>query len=160
MEYLILGNWDHHIGFCVLPEINKETRKSSLKKSNHIGASQNREPFNFNSISKYADTVNTDKFHRLSDQTIEDIDFYGLFEFIDRTSSKIGQQYLFKKLLEPTKNPVDPSESLIKLFTEDKQIRESIQQELSKLNNGGAYYITTLLQDKLLEKPKWFNLLF
>lgn len=159
MEYLILGAIGIILLVFVLYRNKKGNKKKQLEEIQSSWGKPKQEPFNFNSISKYADTVNTDKFHRLSDQTTEDIDFYGLFEFIDRTSSKVGQQYLFKKLIEPTKNPVDSSESLIKIFTGDKQLRESIQQELSKLNNSGAYYITTLLKDKLLEKPKLFNLL-
>lgn len=159
MEYLILGA----IGIIILVFVFYRNKKGNKKKQlEEIQSSWGKpklDSFDFNRISKYADTVNTGKFHRLSDQTIEDIDFYGLFEFIDRTSSKVGQQYLFKKLIEPTKNPVDPSENLIKLFTGDKHLRESIQLELSKLNNSGAFYITNLLKDKLLEKPKWFNLL-
>ena len=159
MEYFILGA----IGVILLVFIfyrNKQgNKKKQLEEIQSSWGKPKLDSFDFNRISKYADIVNTEKFHRLSDQTTEDIDFYGLFEFIDRTSSKVGQQYLFKKLIEPTHNTVDPSESLIKLFTEDKQLRESIQLELSKLNNSGAYYITTLLKDKLLEKPKWVNLL-
>ena len=159
MEYFILGA----IGVILLVFIfyrNKQgNKKKQLEEIQSSWGKPKLDSFDFNRISKYADIVNTEKFHRLSGQTTEDIDFYGLFEFIDRTSSKVGQQYLFKKLIEPTHNTVDPSESLIKLFTEDKQLRESIQLELSKLNNSGAYYITTLLKDKLLEKPKWVNLL-
>ncbi|MCL6259505.1 DNA mismatch repair protein MutS [Aquiflexum sp. TKW24L] len=159
MEYLILGA----IGIILVVFLFYRNKQGNKKKQlGEIQSSWGKpklDSFDFNRISKYADIVNTEKFHRLSGQTTEDIDFYGLFEFIDRTSSKVGQQYLFKKLIEPTHNTVDPSESLIKLFTGDKQLRESIQIELSKLNNSGAYYITTLLKDKLLEKPRWFNLL-
>ncbi|MEP2670467.1 MAG: DNA mismatch repair protein MutS [Cyclobacteriaceae bacterium] len=39
-------------------------------------------------------------------------------------------------------------------------MREEIQLEFLKLNNDGAYFISSLLKDKLLERPKWFNLLF
>ncbi|WP_194972459.1 MutS-related protein [Aquiflexum lacus] len=159
MEYLILGT----IGIIILVFVfyrNKQgNKKKQLEEIQSSWGKPKLDSFDFNRISKYADTVKSEKFHRLSDQTIEDIDFYGLFEFIDRTSSKVGQQYLFRKLIEPAKIPVDPSENLIKLFTGDKHLRESIQLELSQLNNNGAYYITTLLKDKLLEKPKWFKLL-
>jgi DNA mismatch repair ATPase MutS len=71
----------------------------------------------------------------------------------------VGQQFLYKKLLEPTDNTTDQSEGLINLFSTDKLLREEVQLELIKLNNNGAYYISSLLKDKLLEKPKWFNLL-
>jgi hypothetical protein len=41
----------------------------------------------------------------IPDRTINDIDFYKLFSFVDRTYSRIGQQYLFSKLLIIEKTP-------------------------------------------------------
>src|SRR6185436_3039958 len=84
---------------------------------------------------------------------------HGLFAFIDRTTSKVGQQFLYKKVIEPTNKTVDQSEGLVNLFSNDKKLREEIQLRLLRLNNTGAYYISSLLGDKLLQKPKWFNLL-
>lgn len=142
--------------FIVLINTGSERK---LKKFGWPGVKPKNESFDFDSIRKYADTVNPKWFHRLTDQTIQDIDFYGLFEFIDRTTSKVGQQYLYKKVIEPTDNTKDKSEILIGKFTTDKQLREEVQLELLKLNNTGAYFISSLLKEKLLNKPKWFNLL-
>ena len=72
------------------------------------------------------------------------------FAFIDRTTSKVGQQFLFKKIIEPTNNTKGQSERLITLFSNDNQLREETQLELLKLNNNGAYFISSLLKDKLL----------
>jgi DNA mismatch repair ATPase MutS len=159
MEYLIFGLIGFILVILVIHYVNKGRTKKKIEEIRTGWGNSKKESFDFDSISKYADTVKESKFHRLTDQTIEDIDFYGLFTFIDRTTSKVGQQFLYKKLLEPTNNTTDQSERLIKLFSNDKQLREEIQLELIKLNNNGAYYISSLLKDKLLEKPKWFNLL-
>jgi DNA mismatch repair ATPase MutS len=159
MEYLIFGLIGFILVILVIHYSNKGRRKKKIEEIRTGWGNPKKEPFDFDSISKYADTAKECKFHRLTNQTIEDIDFYGLFAFIDRTTSKVGQQFLYKKLLEPTNNATDPSERLIRLFSTEKQLREEIQLELIKLNNNGAYYISSLLKDKLLEKPKWFNLL-
>ena len=159
MEYLIFGLIGFIIVILVIHHVNKGRTKKKIEEIRKSWGNPKKESFDFDSISKYADTVKDSKFHRLTDQTIEDIDFYGLFAFIDRTTSKVGQQFLYKKLLEPTDNTTDQSEVLINLFSTDKQLREEVQLELIKLNNNGAYYISSLLKDKLLEKPKWFNLL-
>lgn len=159
MEYLIFGLIGFILVILVIHLVNKGRTKKKIEEIRTSWGNPKNESFDFDSISKYADTVKDSKFHRLTDQTIEDIDFYGLFAFIDRTTSKVGQQFLYKKLLEPTNNTTDKSERLIKLFSNDKQLREEIQLELIKLNNNGAYYISSLLKDKLLEKPKWLNLL-
>ncbi|MCC5929197.1 MAG: hypothetical protein JJU28_08125 [Cyclobacteriaceae bacterium] len=159
MEFFILGLIGFILVILVIHHVNKGRTKRKIDEIRTVWGSPKKESFDFDSISKYADTVKKSKFHRLTDQTIEDIDFYGIFALIDRTTSKVGQQFLYKKLLEPTNNTTDPSESLIKLFSNDKQLREEIQLELIKLNNNGTYYIPSLWKDKLLEKPKWFNLL-
>jgi DNA mismatch repair ATPase MutS len=159
MEYLILGLIGFILIILVIHHANKNRTKKKIEEIRTGWSNPKKESFDFDSISKYADIVKESKFHRLTDQTIEDIDFYGLFAFIDRTTSKVGQQFLYKKLLEPTNNTADQSERLIILFSNEKQLREEIQLELIKLNNNGAYHISSLLKDKLLEKPKWFNLL-
>lgn len=160
MEYLILGLIGIIIVILVIHHVNKDRTKKKIEGIRTAWGKPKKESFDFDSISKYADTVNKNKFHRLTEQTLEDIDFYGLFAFIDRTTSKVGQQFLFKKIIEPTDSAKDQSERLINLFSSDKSLREEIQLELLKLNNGGAYFISSLLKDKLLEKPAWFNLLF
>ena len=159
MEYLILGLIAIIIVVLVFHNINKSRTKKKIEEIRTAWSNPKNESFDFDKISRYADTIKVNKFHRLTDQTIEDIDFYGLFAFIDRTTSKVGQQFLFKKIIEPTNKTIDQSERLIELFSNDKQIREEIQLELLKLNNSGAYFISSLLRDKILEKPKWFNLL-
>lgn len=159
MEYLILGLIGFILIILVIHHVNKGRTKKKIEEIRVAWGNPKNESFDFDSICKYADTVNENKFHRLTDQTIEDVDIYGLFAFIDRTTSKVGQQFLYKKIIEPTNNTTDQSERLINLFTNDKQLREEIQLELLKLNNNGAYFISSLLKDKLLEKPKWFNLL-
>lgn len=160
MGYLILGLIGFILVILVIHHFNKRRKKRNIERIRTAWGNPKKESFDFDCICKYADTVKENKFHRLTDQTIEDIDFYGLFKFIDRTTSKVGQQFLFKKIFEPTNRTTDQSEELISLFSKDNQQREEVQLELLKLNNNGAYFISSLLKGKLLEKPKWFNLLF
>ncbi|MEM7108343.1 MAG: DNA mismatch repair protein MutS [Bacteroidota bacterium] len=114
--------------------------------------------YNFLKIDKYLDTSEA-QFHRLTDQTLEDLDFEKLFKFIDRTTSKVGQQFLYKKLLEPTNQIQNESEKYINLFAENKKLREEVQAALLKLSNEDAYSIASLLSEAPLIKPKWFKFL-
>jgi len=97
-------------------------------------------------------------FHTLSDKTCNDLDFQELFMFSDRTSSKVGQQYLYNKLRNI---PADSSENiknerLLDEFTNNPDFRVSVQSQLSKLNDREVYYIATLFQDEILKPPKWY----
>ncbi|CAN5446087.1 MutS family DNA mismatch repair protein [soil metagenome] len=113
--------------------------------------------FMFDSIVKYLLVSKDKSFHQLTDQTIKDLDFYRVFEFVDRTSSKIGQQFLFKKMVQPA-NSVDAKiEEYAALFFDNPRLREDVQVQLIKLNNNDAYHIVSLLQDKLIPKPRWLK---
>jgi hypothetical protein len=63
--------------------------------------------FDFENIESYFHKKdNSATFHTLSDKTCNDMDFAELFMFIDRTNSRIGQQYLYNKLRNI---PADPN---------------------------------------------------
>lgn len=159
MEYIIISLIAIIIVvFLILYYNDRRTKKKIIEIQTAWGKPK-LDSINFYSIRKYADTIKEHSFHRLTEQTIEDIDFYGLFSFVDRTTSKVGQQFLFKKLMEPKNFAKNQTENLIDLFSTDKKLREAVQLELLKLNNDDAYFITTLLKDNLLEKPRWYKLL-
>jgi hypothetical protein len=115
--------------------------------------------FDFDLIEKYfIKKDNSTTFQVLSDKTCNNIDFHDLFMFIDRTNSKIGQQYLYNKLRSiPTKsNIISKNEEIIKRLIHEPDFRISLQRQLKKLNKDEAYYITSLFQDEHLQPPKWF----
>jgi len=99
---------------------------------------------NFDLIKTY---LNADKsWNRLPDVTAEDIDLKSIFNYIDRTSSKPGKQYLYKKLHFPETNleKLLELDAKVEVINKDKPNRELIELQLSKLNNTYAYYIADL----------------
>lgn len=95
-------------------------------------------------------------FQVLSDKTCTDLDFEELFMFLDRTNSKIGQQYLYNKLRALATDQKITDEKLIQLFSNDTAFRVSVQEQLSRLNNTNSYYVRSLFQEDHTEPPKWF----
>lgn len=97
-------------------------------------------------------------FQALSDKTCNDLDFHELFMFIDRTNSKVGQQYLYNKLRNIPADSTEniKNERLLDEFTNNPNFRVSVQSQLSKLNDREVYYIATLFQDEILKPPKWY----
>ncbi|WP_430974336.1 MutS-related protein [Sunxiuqinia rutila] len=113
--------------------------------------------FNFNLIEKYFKAKdNSDSFQTLSDRTCNDLDFHELFMFLDRTASKVGQQYLFQRLRTIPKSTENVNEKLVELLSNSPELRTSIQLKLGRLTNDDAFFITTLFQDEHMKKPKWF----
>lgn len=120
------------------------------------------DPFYFYSIEKYfRNKDHKGAFQILSDKTCNDLDFNELFIFIDRTTSKIGQQFLYNTLrtIPSNNDKFTEQEKLIQKITVDSDLRLYIQLQLNKLTRESSYFITTLFQDKYLNKPKWFILI-
>ena len=114
--------------------------------------------FNFDLIAHYFKyKVHSNKFQIINEQTVDDIDFHELFQFMDRTHSKIGQQYLYNRLLTvDTIIDFKEQEQLIDYFIENEEKRIKAQSLLSKLNRRESYYIANLFLDGYISKPKWF----
>ena len=115
--------------------------------------------FDFEHIESYFQKKDhSTAFQTLSDKTCNDLDFQELFMFLDRTNSKIGQQYLYNKLrnipLDSTENI--RHEKLLDEFANNSDFRVSVQSQLTKLNEREAYYIASLFQDEILKPPKWY----
>jgi DNA mismatch repair ATPase MutS len=117
-----------------------------------------QEDFNFDLIDYYfRNKDHADAFQVLNDRFINDIDFHEVFAYIDRTHSKIGQQYFFNKLLTIDKNTsFEKQETLIDIFLEKEAIKTKVQTLLAKFNKREAYYISNLFIDEYIAKPKWF----
>ncbi|MEO7046254.1 MAG: hypothetical protein ABI091_13170, partial [Ferruginibacter sp.] len=159
MNYLLSGGIISILIFLFINYSNKRRARTTIAQIRSQWGKPKTELFNFYGIRNYAEEVRGNHFHQLTEQTIDDIDFNGLFKFIDRTTSKVGQQFFYRKVIEPSQNTTDSAEDLIELFTQDNTLRESIQLELLKLNDGDAYHIPSLLKPNLIKEPKWVKLL-
>ena len=103
---------------------------------------------------------NSDVFQTISERTIKDIDFYELFAYVNRCLSKIGEQYLFDKLLTiKASTSIDEQEQLIDLFVNNTEKKTQTGKLLSLLKEHESYYISNLIFDDYIKPPKWFWLI-
>lgn len=115
--------------------------------------------FDFDSIEKYfRKKDNSDAHQVLSDKTCNDLDFDDLFMFLDRTNSKVGQQYFYNQLrtIKLNEKKTTLNEEIITVLSKNLELRISVQKKLEKLKHKDAYYINTLFQEEHLNPPKWF----
>ncbi|MFT4804770.1 MAG: hypothetical protein ACI9YE_001977, partial [Psychroserpens sp.] len=90
----------------ILFQIKHTFSKISFKRKDKVDVRLNNsfgqlkeDSFDFELIGKYFRNKDNSKAHQvLSDKTCNDLDFEDLYTFLDRTHSKIGQQYLYNKL--------------------------------------------------------------
>lgn len=94
----------------------------------------------------------------ITDKTCNDIDFQELFMFLDRTNSRVGQQYLYNKLRTLPSDPVSakPDSELLREMEENEDFRLEIQSLLHRLNDKEAAYISTIFQDDNITPPRWY----
>lgn len=111
----------------------------------------------FHLIEKYYNNseIKHETFHRISDRTASDIDLADVFKVIDRTYSKIGQQYLYYKIRNiGNQNSLLSFHKLTLLFEENESLRLKVQVELTKINYHKTYYFEELVTSKAIEKPR------
>lgn len=96
--------------------------------------------------------------HSLNDATATDLDLDTVFNFVDRTNSKCGQQYLYNKLYSNTStlHEVSAIDTQINALPADSNLLETYQLKLSDLGTNNAYYLPELFKAPL---PPLFNAL-
>ena len=127
------------------------------------GRKKENEYFNFYVIKQYFDNNfrKDQSFHQISEKTSVDLDIDELFKFIDRTSSKIGQQYLYFKIRTiQTIEKLKEFTLLSNLFLNNEKLRINSQLILSKLNSQNSYDLEKLINDKPIEKPKYLKFIY
>lgn len=98
---------------------------------------------NFNLIAGYLETEDE---NYIAGNTASDLDLNNLFEYLDRTSSKPGQQYFYRKLHQPgtSEKHARSLERNIATANKNPDLRQQAQLKLSSLNNRNAYNLPLL----------------
>jgi hypothetical protein len=158
MNYFLGISFVLILGFLISNFLKKKRFKNfKATLYNNWGTRKKKAHYNFFVIGKYFENnVHKEKaYHILLDKTTIDLDLEEIFQFIDRTSSKIGQQYLYFKLR--TIGSIDALlkfDALTTLFQNNKELSIACQVELSKLNVTSSYYLEELINGKQVGKPK------
>jgi len=134
-------------------------KQNQLKQIRNSFGQTKTEGFPLDLIKRYFNRKNhSNAFHVLSDQTCNDLDLDLFFCYIDRTRSKIGQQFIYNNLRTTnfSVEKMNHQEKVISELLNNPQTRTEIEFLLSKLNNQQSYYVCDLFQQELDAKPKWF----
>jgi len=95
----------------------------------------------------------------VSDRTAADLDVDELFAYVDRTKTKVGQQFLYDRIRTiPEKSYYDENrEKIIDKFLSDNDFREKTEKLLSKLDDNDNYYVSRLLYGDQVTLPRWYS---
>ena len=153
------------LAFYILNRYWKKKKRSKLTKNlfDNWGKPKQDEYFNFYSIRQYFDN-NTQKeeAHQIISEHIKnDLDLEPIFAFIDRTTSKIGQQYLYYKLRTiQSVEKLNEFDRLSHVFKTNSKLRLQAQITLSYLNTHDAYDLEKLVNDAPIQKPTYIKYVY
>ena len=139
---------------------NKSKRNSLIET---WGKPNNEEYLDFDLINQFFKNHKSPEnvFQIVSDNTWVDLDMNEVFRFLDRTTSKIGQQYLYYRLRTLTSIPdVKRFGKLTKVFKSNQSLRVRCQLELSKLSSNKAYYLEEIFRSQSVAKSSKIYLFY
>lgn len=119
--------------------------------------------FDFAAIASYhAQGPKGVAYHSLAAHSVDDLDVHALFKYIDRTQSKLGQQYLYHKLMTVPAGPhsLEAQDSLSQLMLHDADLRVACQEHLLPLGSNEAYHFAALINDMSVEKPSYMPYIY
>ncbi|MEG2064824.1 MAG: DNA mismatch repair protein MutS [Alistipes sp.] len=111
-------------------------------------------PFNFEQISRYFHhrAAVEQPYQTIDEATAMDLDLDEVFEQIDRTTSKIGQQWLYAKIRTPKGEPDAVAfDRRVQLFEQDGDLADRCVKYLLPLADEDAYDMQRLIVDIPLE---------
>ena len=138
----------------VLYRFNKRNalkkRRASLESS--WGKSKNKN-HNFNHIGLLYELIPPDfsAINHIDEETRNDLDFSSLFNTVDHTVSKVGQQYLYAQLLSPTGSAelIKERGEQIEWVAQNEEKRLELQLAFSHLDNWEVYQLPLIFANKL-----------
>ncbi|WP_036776245.1 MutS-related protein [Pontibacter actiniarum] len=121
--------------------------------------------FNFHLIGRYFKNrtrLGAGYFQIISHQISEDLYLDEVFKYIDRTTSRIGQQYLYYKLraVDSDIEKLKRFDRLVKAFLQHDAQRTQCQLLLKPLEKGDSYYFEEMLHGEPVQAPKWLPLVY
>ena len=118
---------------------------------------------NFDLISSYHDLKSQFEQNEFIDEkTWSDLNLDSLFVILDRTTSNIGQQFLYHlmKKYEKDRNVLTQRYNLFQFFRNNAEIREAMQLKLRGLDDTKTYFISNLIFGDIPAKPKYYYFLY
>lgn len=155
--FLVLGVLCIITAFIVL--LSQRAKAKIIKEIRDNWGKPNEEYINFSNLFSLESLGLFSNFHRISEQTKNDISFNDLFEMLNRTASKVGEQYLYNLLQHPTDNiqNLQLFSSTVDYFSINVNQREDVQYILHQLNKPTSYNIAILLTEISWQPPHWYK---
>jgi len=144
-------------------KISQRSQLEELKRD--WGKPKNSRYIDIDSIENYflnTITESDDKLQLISDKIAVDLYLNDVFKLVDRTTSRIGQQFLYARLRTIDKNTdaLLAQDAFADLMASDEQLRLDTQVTLLKLQKNDSYYFQDLIYAKKIDRPPFMPLVY
>ena len=155
--YILIGS----AILLLLVVVYRYNKRNALKKRRTAleaswGKSKNKN-HNFNHIGLLHELIPPDfsAINHIDEVTRNDLDFPSLFNTVDHTVSKVGQQYLYAQLLSPTGSPelIKERAEQIEWVEQNDEKRVDLQMIFSHLDNWEVYSLPLILSLIHISEP-------
>lgn len=139
------------------------TRQRELEEN--WGKEKNSRYIDLDSVENYfLNTIaeSAEKLQLISDKIANDLYLDDIFKLVDRTISRVGQQYLYARLRTIDKDPAElfAQDQFAELIATDAQVRMDAQMALLKLQKNDSYYFQDLVYAKKIERPPFMTFVY
>lgn len=140
-----------------------QTQREELKRD--WGSAKNSRYIDIDLIENYflnTITESSEKLQLISDKIADDLYINDLFKLIDRTISRVGQQFLYARLRTIDKEQTDLIflDKFADLITDDEKLRLDTQATLQILEKNDSYYFQDLIYAKKIEAPTFMPIVY
>ena len=144
-------------------KISQRSQLEELKRD--WGKPKNSRYIDIDSIENYflnTITESDDKLQLISDKIAVDLYLNDVFKLVDRTTSRIGQQFLYARLRTIDKNTdaLLAQDAFADLMASDEHLRLDTQVTLLKLQKNDSYYFQDLIYAKKIDRPPFMPLVY
>lgn len=107
-------------------------------------------------------TESSEKLQLISDKIADDLYLNDIFKLIDRTTSRIGQQFLYARLrtIEKDKTDLIFLDKFADTITADEKLRLDTQMTLQMLEKNDSYYFQDLVYAKKIDTPDFMPVVY
>lgn len=140
-----------------------QTQREELKRD--WGSAKNSRYIDIDLIENYflnTITESSEKLQLISDKIADDLYINDVFKLIDRTISRVGQQFLYARLRTIDKEQTDLIflDKFAELITTDEKLRLDTQATLQILEKNDSYYFQDLIYAKKIEAPAFMPIVY
>jgi hypothetical protein len=161
--YIILAILAVYVLVYFYKKLSEKTNRERLRQD--WGQTKNSRYIDLDSVENYfLNTIadSAEKLQLISDKVAADLYLNEVFKLVDRTVSRVGQQFLYARMrtLDKDTDALMVQDAFAELIAADEELRLNTQVTLQKLEKNDSYYFQDLVYARKIDRPGFMPLIY